>query len=62
MKRANTESSDRDDKNDPSIQFIPKFEYTPAQVEAGNKLAEVLNNPGLSDADKKQIAYDILNS
>jgi len=55
-------SSDRDDKSDLSITFVPPIHYTIAEVEAGNKLIEVLNDPDLSDADKKSQAWDILNN
>lgn len=55
-------SSDRDDKGDLSITFVPPIHYTIAEVEAGNKLIEVLNDPDLSDADKKSQAWDILNN
>jgi hypothetical protein len=60
MPRKQVFTSDRDDKNDITIQFNPPVHYTPASVEAGNKLAEVINNPDLSDSDKKEAVWDIL--
>jgi len=55
-------STDSDDKRNLSIQFIPPIHYTQVEVEAGNKLVEVLNDPDLSDADKKSQAWEILNN
>ncbi|MGI2907689.1 hypothetical protein [Tolypothrix sp. VBCCA 56010] len=60
MARKEVFTSDRDDKGDLSIQFTPLINYTPAEVEAGNKLVEILNNPSLNDAEKKDAVWDIL--
>ncbi|BAY90775.1 MULTISPECIES: hypothetical protein [unclassified Tolypothrix] len=55
-------TSDRDDKDNLSIQFSPPVHYTPAEVEAGNKLVEVVNDPSLSEGEKKDAVWDILNN
>jgi len=60
MARKEVFTSDRDDKDDITVQFNPPVHYTPAEVEAGNKLIEVLNDPSLSEGDKKDAAWDIL--
>ena len=62
MARKEVFTSDRDDKSDLNIQFKPSVHYTPAEVEAGNKLVEVLNNPDLSDSDKKDAVWNILKN
>ncbi|MBD2336146.1 hypothetical protein H6G64_03955 [Calothrix sp. FACHB-156] len=55
-------TSDRDDKDNVTIQFNPPANYTPAEVEAGNKLAEVINDPSLSEGEKRDAVWDILNN
>lgn len=54
-------TSDRHDKNNPNIQFTPPVHYTKTEVEAGKKLVEVINNPNLSESDKKEKVWTILN-
>jgi len=54
-------TSDRHDKDNPDIQFIPPVHYTKAEVEAGNKLVEVINDPNLSESDKKEKVWTILH-
>ncbi|OYE02724.1 hypothetical protein [Nostoc sp. 'Peltigera membranacea cyanobiont' 232] len=54
-------TSDRQDKDNPHIQFIPPVHYTKAEVEAGKKLVEVINDPNLSESDKKEKVWTILN-
>ncbi len=53
--------SDRHDKDNPDIQFIPPVHYTKAEVEAGKKLVEVINDPNLSESDKKEKVWTILH-
>jgi hypothetical protein len=55
-------TTDRDDKDNPTIQFTPPIHYTPAEVEAGNKLVEIINNSDLSQDDKKAQVWDVLNN
>jgi hypothetical protein len=55
-------TTDAHDKRDPSIQFTPPVHYTPEEVEAGNKLVEIINNPTLSEADKKAEVWEVLNN
>lgn len=54
-------TSDRHDKNNPNIQFIPPVHYTKAEVEAGEKLVQFINDPNLSESDKKEKVWAILN-
>lgn len=54
-------TTDRHDKENPSIQFTPPVHYTPAEVEAGKQLVEVINQPELSEAHKKEQVWTILN-
>lgn len=53
--------SDSHDKDNPDIQFIPPVHYTKAEVEAGKKLVEVINDPNLSESDKKEKVWTILH-
>ncbi|MCG6136851.1 MAG: hypothetical protein MET45_19815 [Nostoc sp. LLA-1] len=53
-------SQDRIDKDNP--QFIPQIEHTPQQIEAGNKLVEVLKNQNLTESDKRDACWELLNS
>jgi hypothetical protein len=53
-------SQERIDKDNP--QFIPPIEHTPEQIEAGNKIVEVLKNQNLSESDKRQACWKLLNS
>lgn len=46
--------SDRHDKHNPDIQFIPPVHYTKAEVEMGKKLVEVINDPNFSESHKKE--------
>jgi hypothetical protein len=55
-------TSDRDDKDNVSIQFNPPVHYTRAEVEAGNKLVEVVNNPNLTNGEKRDAVWGILNN
>lgn len=55
------ENTDAQDKRDPSTQFNPPVYCTPAEVEAGNKLVEIVNSPDLSDAKKAEV-WEILNN
>lgn len=54
-------ASDHDDKNDSSINFTPQITYTQSEIEAGNRLIEVLNDTSLSEAEKNSQCWDILN-
>jgi hypothetical protein len=53
-------SQDRIDKDNP--QFILPIEHTPQQIEAGNKLVEVLKNQNLTEFDKRDACWELLNS
>lgn len=53
-------SQDRIDKDNP--QFIPPIVHTPEQIEAGNKIVGVLNDPNLTELEKKQACWELLNS
>ncbi len=55
-------SEDRRDKDNPRYTFTPKVSYTPEQVEAGKKLVEVLNDENLSETQKKDGVWKVLNS
>ncbi|MCC2695224.1 hypothetical protein [Nodularia sp. LEGE 04288] len=55
-------SQDRTDKDNPHYTFTPPSNYTPQEVEAGNKLVEILNDPSLSETDKKKACWEILNN
>lgn len=56
-----THNQDYYDKHDPSIQFNPPYTPTQADIDAGNKLEEIFSNPNLSDAQKSDEAYKVLN-
>ncbi|BAY66927.1 hypothetical protein NIES22_70710 (plasmid) [Calothrix brevissima NIES-22] len=62
MPRQEVFTSDRDDKDNLSIQFNPPVHYTPTEVEAGNKLVEVINDPSLTEGEKKDAVWSILNN
>ena len=55
-------TSDRHDKDNPNIQFTPPVHYTKEEVKAGEKLVTVINDAALSEADKKDKVWHILNS
>ncbi|MDB9371042.1 hypothetical protein PN456_19175 [Nodularia spumigena CS-586/05] len=55
-------SQDRIDKDNSEYTFIPPIEHTPQQIETGNKIVEVLNNQNLTESDKRQACWELLNS
>lgn len=54
-------TSDRHDRDNPDIQFIPFVHYMKAEVEMGKKLVKVINDPNLSENDKKEQVWTILH-
>ncbi|BCL40044.1 hypothetical protein [Nostoc sp. MS1] len=55
-------SSDRNDKDHPNYTFIPPVQYTPQQVRTGNEIVEIINDSNLSDTQKSNAVWLVLNN
>ncbi|GAX38917.1 hypothetical protein [Nodularia sp. NIES-3585] len=55
-------SQDWIDKNNPQYTFIPEIEHTTQQIEANKKLAEILNDPNLTESEQREACWSVLNS
>ncbi|MEA5527305.1 hypothetical protein [Nodularia spumigena] len=53
---------DRIDKDNPKYTFMPPIVHTPQQIEAGNKIVEILNNPNLTESEQREACWSVLNS
>jgi hypothetical protein len=52
----------RSDKDNPLYTFTPPPNYTKQEKAAGESLVEVLNDPNLSDTEKRESCWNILNN
>lgn len=55
-------SQDRLDKDNPKYTFISEIKHTPQQIKAGKKLVEILHDPNLTESEKREACWSVLNN